>query len=248
MISAIRDEIEQPLPSEPESAVHAAVTPATDAAGQQEAAPETGADTASQPFEEAMMDDLQTALAGEELTLAEPSADPADASMVEETAEFLAANEPVEPETGTRDTSTTELAADPIPETYAAEDPKPQNLDDDLGAAFANEFEQLQNEAPVSHDPRPLEPETDSAVQEVITPQAAVTAGAPASLDELDFGAAFAEELGVDSVTEAQGWGADDTAAAHADFSDAVQNRWPTRNTAVRRGRSRTCWGYPRRR
>jgi len=227
LISAIRDEIEQPLPSESEPAVHAAVTPATEAAGQEEAAPETGDGAVSQPFEEAMMDDLQTALAGEELPLAEPSAGPADASMVEETAEFLAANDPVEPETGTRDTSTTGLAADPIPETYAAQEPKPQNLDDDLGAAFANEFEQLQSEAPDSHDPQPLEPEPGSAVQEVITPQAAVTADAPASLDELDFGAAFAEELGVDSVTEAQGWGADETAAAHADFSDAVQTDGP---------------------
>ncbi len=95
-----------------------------------------------------------------------------------------------------------------IDHTATAGPSAPHSLEDDLGDVFANEFEQI-----LANDP---EHTVTAGNQFQTSPDAA--AGS-----ELDFGTAFAEELGVENLVEAQGWDVSDTAAENAAFAEAAQ-------------------------
>ncbi len=113
----------------------------------------------------------------------------------------------------------------------------PQPAEEDLGAAFANEFEQMMSqdtqmqEVPAETEfvqADPLETFADDLAAPLAAGAAAVagTAAAvaePKTLDDLDFGSAFAEELGVEKLDEVGGWETGSTEAAQAEFSDALQ-------------------------
>ncbi len=117
------------------------------------------------------------------------------------------------------------------------------NLEEDLGAAFDKEFEQMLDEGATSsaddfqaaanevtepafephHVQEPeftqaVEPTADFGEQEAVVEQTG-----PASLDDLDFGSAFAEELGVDQIPEQSGWAEDSTQMSHDEFAVAAQ-------------------------
>jgi len=120
------------------------------------------------------------------------------------------------------------LVSDDIePEPIYSEIPA---ADEDLGTAFSNEFEQMlaQDNGHTHAETVPehtTSPESGNMfVEEAAEPVSTMTveADAPRSLDELDFGSAFAEELGVEKVEEVGGWEAGDTEAAQAEFSGAL--------------------------
>lgn len=133
-------------------------------------------------------------------------------------------------------------------ETVHASAPQP-NLEEDLGAAFDKEFENMLVDAPsqeplaaVAEDVAPaaepvfeadliqepvvvsefeqqLEPVADFSHEEMpVSEQPEV-----ASLNELDFGSAFAEELGVEEIPEQSGWAEGETQASHSEFSAAAE-------------------------
>ncbi|MEM7067497.1 MAG: SPOR domain-containing protein [Pseudomonadota bacterium] len=146
-------------------------------------------------------------------------------------------------EQATQENEEAETAVETKDEPQEEADSTSHSLDDDLGAAFASEFEQMQSKAPTEDDSvfadlAAIEEPSSSAPTISEIPDAPQTLtqkpeSEPASIDagELDFGAAFAEELGVDTIAEADasaeasaatGWGNDDTDAASADFAAAV--------------------------
>ena len=106
---------------------------------------------------------------------------------------------------------------------------EPVALNEDLGAAFANEFEQMLSEGnPNAGESSELSVDASQTVEAFADnlvapaePQPVVEE--PRSLDDLDFGSAFADELGIDKVEEVSGWETGGTEAAQADFSDALQ-------------------------
>ncbi|MEM9278392.1 MAG: SPOR domain-containing protein [Pseudomonadota bacterium] len=94
-----------------------------------------------------------------------------------------------------------------------------QSPEEDLGAVFANEFEQM-----LANEPHQTEPAVPVDQPSQFNPDPlAQTVQEPQEAQELDFSSAFAEELGIEKVTEAEGWGTDDTASANADFVEAAQ-------------------------
>jgi hypothetical protein len=136
-------------------------------------------------------------------------------------------------------------------EAIAEIQPEPvvaSSLEDDLGAAFANEFEQMVSSTPVeeSHIPQePLLPADHEMYQSappapedmpVSTGQEEPVTGFVAADDnmplgesgenpadgELDFAQAFAEELGAEQTSGQSGWAETETAEAHADFAEAA--------------------------
>ncbi|MGI9353206.1 MAG: SPOR domain-containing protein [Rhizobiaceae bacterium] len=114
-----------------------------------------------------------------------------------------------------------ENVEDAPPIAEPAEDSPNHSIDDDLGAVFANEFEQMLAKEP---------PQTENVFEEMVIEEAspietvvAADAGAGVDVEDLDFGSAFAEELGVEKVIEAEGWSAEDTETASAAFAEQVQ-------------------------
>lgn len=117
---------------------------------------------------------------------------------------------------------------DQVEEAAGTQIPVSMNLDEDLGKAFASEFEQM-----VADNPQPEEDvfaglEIEEPVVDLDVPELEVQAeGEPPvagamSLDELDFGSAFAEELGVEKVTAVEGWSEEDTQSANDAFAEAA--------------------------
>ncbi|MDJ0614453.1 MAG: SPOR domain-containing protein [Rhizobiaceae bacterium] len=110
------------------------------------------------------------------------------------------------------------------------------SVDEDLGAAFANEFEQmLAQDSPIGQETSELgdfaeqmsqaqAPEQNAGLTAAAVATAASASDGPKTLQELDFGSAFAEELGVEEVSEINGWEDGATEAAQAEFSDALQH------------------------
>ena len=97
------------------------------------------------------------------------------------------------------------------------------SIDEDLGAAFANEFEQMSVEQtqPITQEfvvetpvaETPLELQTEVAQPQVVSDAADI---------EMDFEAAFTQELEGVEVPETQGWSETETAEASAAFNAAV--------------------------
>jgi len=109
------------------------------------------------------------------------------------------------------------------PVAEPAAEPHVTSIEDDLGAAFASEFEQMSEQQ--------IEKPALSVVEEPQTPQALVEPQVavnqpeivPNQADiEMDFEAAFAQELEVAEVPQAQGWSQTETAEAGAAFTAAV--------------------------
>lgn len=99
-------------------------------------------------------------------------------------------------------------------------EPQVASIEDDLGAAFANEFEQMtgQQEIPVAQE---------AVVAEIAVEEPVLDAPQPAAIPvqadlEMDFEAAFAQELEGVGVPETQGWTETETAEAGAAFTAAV--------------------------
>jgi hypothetical protein len=126
----------------------------------------------------------------------------------------------------------TDLIADETPvlaEPQVAE----QVVDEDLGAAFDNEFQQiLDNErAAIEQVDQEFAPENTDAPEEVAEYIVENAADSIESFEtqtiaepqDLDFGSAFAEELGLEQVGEVSGWNEADTIAAQGEFNSAVQ-------------------------
>ncbi len=233
LISALRDEIDQPQEAEPNAQFTA--TPAEPVAEATQPAVDDGntsdphTDTGPAAIEEALMSDLANEL-GPGQAITEPEIAETDKPQVSDV------------ETVVSPTDETLVQSEPVPEAVEVQRDEPvdmspanepatpaHSLDDDLGAAFANEFEHMQTQSP-DQAPQVI-PELQQSYPEPDNPAFAhqeagmvepAQATAASDMSELDFGAAFAEELGVDAVTEAEGWGANDTQAAHADFTNAV--------------------------
>ncbi|MEM9329765.1 MAG: SPOR domain-containing protein [Pseudomonadota bacterium] len=89
--------------------------------------------------------------------------------------------------------------------------------EEDLGAVFTNEFENM-----LANEPLSGAVQGDAGDTELDASQNVVGADA-GGFQDLDFSSAFAEELGVERVTEAEGWDAEDTATANAAFAEAAQ-------------------------
>ena len=108
------------------------------------------------------------------------------------------------------------------------------SIEDDLGAAFANEFEQISSQQDV--------PTSDTfVVEEPVVAQVAVSqtmeqaSVVPVTGDpslEMDFEAAFAQELEEISVPETQGWAETDTAEANSAFATAASSTVASANVA----------------
>lgn len=131
-----------------------------------------------------------------------------------------------------------ELASqmDPVPATFEEPivanelDAAPQvaSIDDDLGAAFASEFEQM-----IEQKDEPFEPEilSETPTAEIAKTHATVEPQSemvelqvdinPADI-EMDFEAAFAQELEAVEVPETQGWSETETAEAGVAFTAAA--------------------------
>ena len=124
-----------------------------------------------------------------------------------------------------------ELAAQMEPAQEYVEEPvvvepvaEPQiaSVEEDLGAAFASEFEQMSGQnaeqaaEAVVEEPfveMPVEPQPVAVQPDLVPAQADI---------EMDFEAAFAQELEGVEVPEAQGWSETETAEANAAFTAAV--------------------------
>jgi len=111
----------------------------------------------------------------------------------------------------------------------------PHSEEQDLGDVFANEFQQVLEQEQIVPEPAPapVDPVShdNTLAAGVVAAAASVTAGAAVTESseaavtepsEIDFGSAFAEELGIDTLGEADGWSSGDTEAAEADFAQAV--------------------------
>ena len=101
-----------------------------------------------------------------------------------------------------------------IAEQPAAEQPA-TSIEDDLGAAFASEFQQMteQQVEPVNHEAVVEMPTVETPQAESVSVQADL---------EMDFEAAFAQELEGVEVPETQGWSETETAEAGAAFTAAI--------------------------
>lgn len=121
----------------------------------------------------------------------------------------------------------TEMAAENLQEPVQTTDAPIASIEDDLGSAFANEFEQMsaqQNtvEEPAYIAPTPEPIETNPIVTEPIVADNAVASDPNL---EMDFEAAFAQELEViTSPQTTDGWSENATAEAGAAFSAAVSS------------------------
>ena len=142
-----------------------------------------------------------------------------DHSMVDTSVETSDPAAEVQVET-MQETLEQELAMQFEPSEPVVEQPS-TSIDDDLGAAFANEFEQISSQQDV--------PISDTfVVQEPVVAQATISQPmeqAPVEGDtglEMDFEAAFAQELEEISVPETQGWAETDTAEANSAFATAA--------------------------
>ena len=94
------------------------------------------------------------------------------------------------------------------------------SIEQDLGAAFDSEFEQLAAQQP---EPAPVFQVEETAAETV----AAAAVEEPVQGDptlEMDFEAAFAEELEVAGVPESQGWAENETEDANAAFTAAASS------------------------
>ncbi len=108
------------------------------------------------------------------------------------------------------------------------------SIEDDLGSAFANELEQISAQQTVeTHEPvmeQAIEPVAENPiVTEPIVTEAVINeqSQTPVQGDpglEMDFEAAFAQELEVASVPASDGWVETDTAEANAAFAAALGN------------------------
>lgn len=99
------------------------------------------------------------------------------------------------------------LPSEPVPEL---------NLEAKLEEAFARGHETHSEQS--VHEPAAYE---EQLIQEDTYLQEAEQN--VQSLDDLDFGSAFAEELGVETIAEVDGWHEGDTASANAAFADAAR-------------------------
>lgn len=132
--------------------------------------------------------------------------------------------EPFEPETAP-------FVDSDDPEQTTATEPS-VSLEEDLGAAFADQFEQmLSTQTPQEAEVGFVEPETVPEADALFeshdeTPFINAEEPEPRTVDvaeqELDFGSAFAEELGVDHVEGLDGWQDGDTVQAEDDFARAA--------------------------
>ena len=97
------------------------------------------------------------------------------------------------------------------------------SIEEDLGAAFDSEFEQLAAQQP---EPAPVFPVEETAAETVAASAVQETVQADPDL-EMDFEAAFAEELEVAGVPETHGWAETETEEANAAFTAAVSPSAP---------------------
>ncbi len=96
------------------------------------------------------------------------------------------------------------------------------SIEDDLGNAFANEFEQI-----AANQPEPIEEPFIALVSEPVLSQPQVSDPTPVAVGgdaelEMDFEAAFTQELESVSTPETEGWSQTETAEANAAFTAAV--------------------------
>ncbi len=111
-----------------------------------------------------------------------------------------------------------ESTAPAIEETVPIADKPVSSIEDDLGDAFTNEYEQIAAQQPKSIE----EPYLASVNETYVKEPAQLPVEGDPNL-EMDFEAAFAKELeGVD-VPETQGWAKTETADANAAFTAAVR-------------------------
>lgn len=185
-------------------------------------------------FQDGLISALELEIVGQP----EPEA-PAEVAQVQEVAEThveVATEESVsqveDNAASMQETLEQELAAQMEPMQTSFEEPivtepvvEPQvaSIEDDLGAAFANEFEQMAEEQaqPVAQESVKEAPVAEAPIE--FQPEVAQAQLAPNQADiEMDFEAAFAQELESVEVPETQGWSETETAEAGAAFTAAV--------------------------
>ena len=226
LMQALNDEISAPS----QAASQEPLVPIDDTEAELEAslAAELAVDAGSAPGEAVAADPRLTEIAD--------NSEPQVAQPVEEAAivhvEAAEAYQPAEPDVTLEQTGGEQTATAPAVEEQAASAPargpgQAYDPDLDLGAAFTSEFEQIAEQG----DSRPVDKiDADFAAAanairgELIAgeeEQHAVAAADGQAADagfEAEFGAAFAEELGVEEIEPAPAWNGQAAAADHSDF------------------------------
>ena len=221
LMQALNDEISAPsqvVSQEP-------LVPIDDTEAELEAslAAELAVDAGSAPGEAAAADPRLTEAASHlEPQVAEPAEEAAIVHV-----EAAEAYQPAEPDVTLEQTGGEQTATAPAVEGQAASAPargpgQASDPDLDLGAAFTSEFEQIAEQG----DSRPVDKiDADFAAAanairgELIAGEADLEAAPSADAGfEAEFGAAFAEELGVEEIEPAPAWNGQAAASDHNDF------------------------------